>query len=83
MVRAPRVRVPDVRREELHEPEAGFFAGGHDDRRHACSSAGDHISFWNQFPVHVRNMITCGYHILPTHLIETKRLIVLRRASET
>jgi hypothetical protein len=28
-------------------------------------------------------MITCGYHILPTHLIETKRLIVLRRASET
>jgi hypothetical protein len=49
MVRAPRVRVPDVRREELQEPDTGFFAGGQDDGRHACSSAGDQIriSFWN------------------------------------
>jgi hypothetical protein len=54
MVRATRVGVPDVRREELQEAEPGFFAGSQDDGRHACSSAGNQISisFWNQFPGH-------------------------------
>jgi hypothetical protein len=60
VIRAARVRVPDVGGEEFQEPEAGIFAGGQNDGGHAVSAADLQVSvrFLDQSSVHVSYMIT-------------------------